>query len=57
MTRKQELFLIIKALQVELYDVFLEINNDKDIGSLKGINKAKELLTNYENCKNEFNKL
>ena len=55
MTRKEELALIIKALKVEIYDVLLIINNEKNIESLNGISKAKELLTNYENAKNEFN--
>lgn len=57
MTRKEELSLIIKALKVEIYDSLLTINNEKNIESLNGISKAKELLTNYETAKNEFNKL
>ena len=57
MTRKEELALIIKALKVEIYDCFMALNNEKNIESLNGISKAKELLTNYENCKNEYNKI
>lgn len=57
MTRKEELSLIIKALKVEIYDVLLIINNEKNIESLNGIIRAKELLTNYENAKNEYNKI
>lgn len=57
MTRKEELALIIKALKVEIYDTLLIINNERNIESLNGISRAKELLTNYENAKNEFNKL
>ena len=57
MTRKEELALIIKALKVELYDCFMTLNNEKKIDSLNGISRAKELLTNYENAKLEFNKL
>lgn len=57
MTRKEELALIIKALKVEIYDVLLTINNEKNIESLNGIQRAKELLTNYENAKNEYNKI
>lgn len=57
MNRKEELALIIKALKVELYDCFMTLNNEKNIESLNGISRAKELLTNYENAKIEFNKL
>jgi hypothetical protein len=57
MNRKEELALIIKALKVELYDCFMTLNNEKNIDSLNGIIRAKELLTNYENAKIEFNKL
>jgi hypothetical protein len=57
MNRKEELALIIKALKVELYDCFMTLNNEKNIDSLNGISRAKELLTNYENAKIEFNKL
>lgn len=57
MNRKEELALIIKALKVELYDCFMSLNNEKNIDSLNGISRAKELLTNYENAKIEFNKL
>lgn len=57
MSRKEELALIIKALKVELYDCFMTLNNEKNIDSLNGISRAKELLTNYENAKIEFNKL
>lgn len=57
MNRKEELALIIKALKVEIYDCFMVLNNEKNIESLNGIQRAKELLTNYENAKNEFNQL
>jgi hypothetical protein len=57
MNRKEELALIIKALKIELYDCFMTLNNEKNIDSLNGISRAKELLTNYENAKIEFNKL
>ena len=57
MSRKEELALIIKALKIELYDCFMTLNNEKNIDSLNGISRAKELLTNYENAKIEFNKL
>lgn len=55
MNRKEELSLIIKALKVELYDAFLTLNNERNIESTNGITRAKELLTNYENAKNEYN--
>ena len=57
MTRKEELALIIKALKVEIYDCFMALNNERNIDSLNGISKAKGLLTNYENAKNEYNKI
>lgn len=35
----------------------MALNNEKNIESLNGISRAKELLTNYENAKNEYNQL
>jgi len=57
MTRKEELKYIIKGIKIDLYNQFLELNNDHEIGSLKSIKTCKELLEDLEKSKNEFNLL
>jgi hypothetical protein len=54
MNRKDELQYIIKGIKADLYNAFIELNNDKDN---KTINKCKSLLEALEISKNEYNKL
>lgn len=54
MQRKYELIYIIKGIKADLYNAFIELNNDKDN---KTIEKCKSLLDSLEICKNELDKL
>lgn len=54
MQRKDELNYIIKGIKTDLYNAFIELNNDKDN---KTIQKCKSLLESLETSKNELDKL
>ena len=54
MNRKDELQYIIKGIKAELYNAFIELNNEKDN---KSIGKCKVLLEALETSKTEYDKL